>query len=147
MLNAKLPELIIEISERLRSNIDDYWADVETDDETKNPLWELIQSFGNCQSGNETYYRLAWLGMFAAQRAIVCWELYCDTTEPHRAIDSIYDLLTGKGVSDTCKQFSKAAKPSYKGRYIKDCRECDTSCAAEAAANAAIFINSPNPVH
>ena len=41
MLNAKLPELIIEISERLRSNIDDYWADVETDDETKNPLWEL----------------------------------------------------------------------------------------------------------
>jgi hypothetical protein len=105
----------------------------------------LIDAFGHCEKGNQTYRRLLWLCLFASRRAIPCWQLYCDTRKPQQTIEALENyLIQGIEVPDW-KLFAKAAEPSFRGRPIVDCRYCDTSEASGAVASSVSFLISGNP--
>jgi hypothetical protein len=123
-----IPTSIQTLSEMLKSCN----SDIES------VLKNLVQAFVS-ESGGDVRNRLAWLGMFAARRALPCWELYCDGDEPIRAVEAVQRwLLTGEAPR-TWDPFTREVLPRFRGRRIIDCRECDTSCAADAATAAARY--------
>ena len=81
---------------------------------------------------------IAWLAMFAARRALPCWELYCDRNTPHFAVEAIKNWLYRKS-PNSWQPLSEQPLPSYRGKLIED-RYCDTS--ASAASVAAVSIIS-----
>ena len=124
--------------------IDEHWGDVGTDDDkavkASSPLWHLMRALGKSGPGDVARRRLARLALFAARRALACWELYCDEDRPRRAVEAVGRHLDGGAAAAPWDEFSIAAGPAYRGRPITDCRFCDTSCAAESAAHAALFV-------
>lgn len=110
----------------------------------------LIQSFGllsfNSAANSAAHRQAVWLAVFAARRALPCWDLYCDGAQPHEAIDSILAWLTGKGSAEACRRYEVEAIPAYRGQVIDDCRSCDTGAVAESVAWAAKFVNSVDPI-
>jgi hypothetical protein len=134
----ELPVALEEAVERCRARIDEYWGDVGTyDDEavkSSSPLWHLVQVLGESGPAEIARLRLARLASFAARRALTCWELYCDEDGPRRAVEAVGRWLDGEGAGEDWDDLSVAAAPAYRGSPITDCRFCDTSCAAEAAA-------------
>lgn len=140
----ELPAALEEAIEQCRSRIDEHWGDVDTDDDEavkdSSPLWHLVLAFGGSGPGDVARLRLTRLAFFAARRALTCWGLYCDGDGPRRAVEAVGRSLDGGGADAPWDGLSVAAAPSYKGHPIVDCRSCDTSCAAEAAAHAALFV-------
>jgi hypothetical protein len=139
-----LPAALEEAVERCRSTIDEHWGDVGTDDDdavkVSSPHWHLVRALGDSGPGETARRRLARLALFSARRALACWELYCDKDRPRRAVDAVARHLDGGATDAPWDELSIAAGPAYRGRPITDCRFCDTSCAAEAAAHAALFV-------
>lgn len=138
-----LPAALEEAVERCRSTIDEHWGDVGTDDDetvkASSPLWHLVRALGESGPEDVARRRLARLALFAARRALVCWELYCDEDRPRRAVDAVARHLDGEVANASWNELSIADAPAYRGCPITDCRFCDTSCAAESAAHAALF--------
>lgn len=110
-----------------------------------NPLSQLANAFVLCDVDN-SYYQLARLAMFAARRALPCWELYCDRNTPHAAIEAIENWLVRGEAPNSWQALSEPDPPTYRGKLIIDCRYCDTSFAAAAAADAVRFIISKEPL-
>lgn len=132
------------------------------------PIFErLVAEFGK-EPEPEARRRLGWLALFAARRALPCWELYCDGQQPILTVETVRNwLLTGeppKIVENSRSLFSflpwlkkespqhdgwgihtSPAEPKYRGRRIRDCRACDTSCAANSAAATAKFASTGDP--
>jgi hypothetical protein len=140
----ELPAALAEATEECRSRIDEHWGDVDTDDDeavkASSPLWHLVRALGDSGPAGGTHLRLARLALFAARRALTCWELYCDGDGPRRAVEAVGRYLEGGGADEDWDDLAVAATPSYKGHPIGDCRFCDTSCAAESAAHAALVV-------
>lgn len=109
------------------------------------PLGKLANAFVCCDVGN-SYDQLAWLAMFAARRALPCWELYCDRNTPHFAVETIKNWLVYRESPNSWQALSEQPPVSYRGKLIEDCRYCDTSCAAASAAEAVRFIISRKPL-
>ena len=105
------------------------------------PLWHLIDALAAGPT-DLVRLRLAWIALFAARRALACWELYCDGDGPRRATEAVARRLGGEraGADPGWRSLAAVAVPAYRGKPITDCRWCDTSCAAEAAAHAARFV-------
>ncbi len=141
------PALLEEAVARCRSSIDEHWGDVGTNDDQavklSSPLWRLIEALA-ADPGELAQSRLAHIALFASRRALACWELYCDGDGPQRAIEAVAGWISGDrdGADSDWSRLSVAAVPAYRGKRITDCRFCDTSCAAEAAAHAARFVPS-----
>lgn len=83
--------------------------------------------------------------MFAARRALPCWELYCDRNTPHVAVEAIKNWLLWS-TPNSWQALSEQPPPSYRGNLIEDCRYCDTSCVAASVASAVRFIISSKPL-
>lgn len=142
-----MPELTADLKdavEQCRSRIDEHWGDVGTNDDESvkatSPLWHLVEALGRSGPEPIARLRLARLTFFAARRALACWELYCDGDGPQRAVEAVGRSIEGERVDASWSDLSVAAVPAYRGRPIFDCRFCDTSCAAEAAAHAIRFL-------
>jgi hypothetical protein len=140
----EMPAALKDAVEQCRSRIDEDWGDVDTDDDeavkASSPLWRLVESLGRSGPEDVTRLRLARLAFFAARRALTCWELYCDGDGPRRAVEAVGRWIGDEEVNADWDDLSVAAAPAYRGVPISDCRFCDTSCAAEAAAHAALFV-------
>lgn len=140
----ELPVALEEAVERCRSRIDEHWGDVDTDDDESvkatSPMWHLVQALGDSGPADVARMRLARLAAFSARRALTCWELYCDEDGPRRAVGAVIQSIDGGRADAPWDDYMVAAAPAYRGRPIVDCRFCDTSCAAEAAAHAALFL-------
>src|SRR5258708_674147 len=68
---------------------------------------ELIATFVSESAGEDPGRRLAWLSMFAARRALPCWELYCDDEQPVRTVAALESWLVAGQLPrswDTLKQ-------------------------------------------
>jgi len=137
-----LPLAIATVCQDLRSRP---WRDADDSMDREyvmhTELGDLVRAFESV-APDEAYMRLAWLSMFAARRALPCWELYCDGRAPQEAVLAVRDwLLTGVAPRNW-KPHTKPGLPAYKGKRIVDCRECDTGCAADSAAQAARFATT-----
>jgi len=144
----QLPDWLTAACDRLRSRDTEPWdADEDMGDEflRTTTTGELVTAFFNNADTRAAHVQLSWLLMFAARRALPCWQLYCDTTEPIDTVSAIRDWLVDDKPSDWSK-FTLPAKPSNRGVRIVDCRECDTGCVADAAALAARFIAEGDPI-
>jgi hypothetical protein len=141
---TELPAALRGAIEECRSRIGEHWGDVGTDDDeavkASSLLWRLVYALGDSGPEVVTRMRLAHLAYFAARRALTCWELYCDGDGPRRAIEAVGRRLDGWEADARWEDLSVATTPAYRGRPITDCRFCDTSCAAKAAAHAVLFI-------
>ena len=145
-----LPQSLQQARDTLEDQIHTVWdADASTDDTyvRTSPLGQFIAAFGTCTSGSATHRRLAWLALFVARRAVPCWELYCDGRQPHEAIEAVYTWLTTGRLPSNWEELSQSAVPRFRGLLVDDCRWCDTSCAAQAAAEAVHFVASAEPLH
>lgn len=142
-----MPLTILKVCDEIRSIP---WHDVDESMDKEfvmhTELGELVQAFHDI-SPDHGYFRLGWLSMFAARRALPCWELYCDGNGPLDAVIAVRNFLLTRAEPRTWKNFTKVALPAYKGKRIADCRECDTGCAAESAAQCAKFIATHDLVH
>lgn len=140
----ELPTALVEAIEQCRSTIDEHWGDVGTEDDEEvkasSPLWHLVKALGDSEPADVARRRLARLAFFAARRALTCWELYCDEDGPLRALEAVERWLDGRDEDASWDDLTIAAAPAYRRSPITDCRFCDTSCAAEAAAHAARLI-------
>ena len=146
-MTIALPDEIQIACATLRQNPN--WDVDESMSETElreTPLGQLLSAFEIYGTQWENHRRLGWLATFAARRALPCWELYCDGNEPHQAIQAIEEWLINDRHPNSWEGLAKAADPSFRGKRIRDCRECDTGCAAEAAARAARFAWKGNPI-
>jgi hypothetical protein len=131
-----LPATIIAICEQLRKS---KWGD-------ESGLEKLVRAFAE-ESGNDADKRLGWLGLFVARRALPCWELYCDDNQPVRTVAFVrHWLVTGES-PESWDTFTREVLPRFRGKRIDDCRECDTSCAADAASAAARFASTGDIEH
>jgi|GEM_PF-1704957 len=142
-----MPLSIQKVCEDIRSRP---WRDVDENMDREyamhTELGDLVRSFQDA-CPDHAYFRLGWLSIFAAGRALPCWELYCDGNAPQDAVIAVRNFLLSRVAPRTWKSFTKAAMPAYKGTRIIDCRECDTGCAAESAAQAAKFIATQDSLH
>ena len=123
-------------------NINDSMSDTKL---RETPLGQLLGAFEIYGTQWQNHRRLGWLAMFAARRALPCWELYCDGDKPHQVIQAVEEWL----ITDWNPHWvvlAKAADPSFRGKHIRDCRVCDAGSAAEAAALAARFAWKGNPI-
>jgi len=84
------------------------------------------------------------LALAVAKRALACWELYCDGQTPNEAVAASEEAILGTG-SMPDATLTIPAKPSFRGKRIVDCRECDTACAANAAARLVRFVRGRDP--
>jgi len=145
----RLPESLERTLEFLLAQIGSSW---DVDETTKpdrlwsSPLGELVVAFGDSRKGSEAHRRLSWLTMFAARRALPCWELYCDGRQPQEAVESVRAFLVNGYALADLERLSKPAVPSWGGVLITDCRECDTSCASGAAAYCVQYAASADPI-
>ena len=80
------------------------------------------------------------LALFAARRALPCWQLYCDGTPPLDAVRVAERVLAGEAPPSALRPFVEPAIPAFRGSRIVDCRECDTGCAADAVAHMARLL-------
>lgn len=124
------------------------WRDADEDMDREyvmhTELGDLVRAFDGV-APDKAFIRLAWLSMFAARRALPCWDLYCDGRAPHEAVLAVREwLLTGVAPRNW-KPHTKPGLPAYRGKRIVDCRECDTGSAASSAAQAARFAASRDP--
>jgi len=127
-----VPSIIQKCAEQLQSH---RWGDERV-------FKELIAAFVSESAGEEARQRLAWLSMFAARRALPCWELYCDGEQPIRTVAALESWLVAGKLPRSWAAFTEPALPRFLGLRIDDCRECDTAAAADSAAWAARFASS-----
>ena len=136
-----MPAWLTASCDRLRSHSQSPWdADDFMEDEYvwASPIGELVSAF--VKNGVQTAEtQLIWLMMFAARRALPCWQIYCDTTQPIDTVNAIHDWLVTRQPRDWSR-FTTPAQSSHGGIPIIDCRACDTGASAGAAAEAAQFI-------
>jgi hypothetical protein len=125
-----IPASLHTICEKLRSG---QWSD--------QALTELVDSFV-AESEGDSQRRLGWLGMFAARRALPCWELYCDSDHPIQTVDTVQHWLVTGESPESWAPFTQYVAPRFRGQRIVDCRECDASCAAGAATASARFAST-----
>jgi hypothetical protein len=139
-----LPSDVEDAIKECRLRIAEYWMWGGTDDDDavdpSCPLWRLVDSLRNSGPDDEARRRPARLAFFAARRALTCWELHCDGDDPRRAVEAVGRYLAGDRVVGPWSDLCVPAAPAYLGNPISDCRFCDTSCAAQAAAHAAQYI-------
>jgi hypothetical protein len=142
-----MPELPSDVQaaiEECRRHLDEYWGDLGVDDEVainpSCPLWRLVNALGNSGSDQQARSRLARLASFAARRALPCWEVYCDGDRPQRAVEAVGRYLSGDRTVGPWDELSVPAAPAYRGDPIGDCRFSDTSCVAQAAAHAVLYV-------
>src|SRR5262249_49946812 len=124
---------------------DDIWdlEEATADDRLwASPLGRFVAGVRDASQSQRTMHLLA---LFAARRALACWQLYCDGTAPLDGVRAAERVLRGHTPSSALRSFVEPAVPSYRGTRIVDCRECDTSCAAAAVAHMARFIAEGNP--
>jgi len=142
-----LPQAVRDILEKTDNDLCAPVRAIE-DRETKwepPPLWHLLVAFGTQEDGGEASALLAFrrrlrLALYAAQRALVCWELYCDGKEPHAAIAAIEAWLASDTRPTDWESLCRPAQPAFREHAIGDCRWADTGSAAKAAACAAQFL-------
>lgn len=144
-MSTRSPSWLNDACDRLKSRFDEPWdADEWMGDDylLTTPTGELVTAFAtNCDPRYQI--QLIWLTMFATRRAIPCWKLYCDSDQPLDTVVAICNWLNTSEEQDW-SAFSVPAKPTENGKPIVDCRECDTSCVADAAAQTARFIDTRN---
>lgn len=131
----------ITILERAK---DDLWGVDESEPPARtwaSPLGQFVSSFV-AHTGARGMHRLA---LFVARRALPCWELYCDGTQPIDTVNAAEHWLQASS-SALARRFSTPAVPSFRGIPIRDCRECDTALAAAAAAHLARLIGTNDPL-
>src|SRR5689334_25201908 len=78
-----IPSNIQKCAEQLRSL---RWGD-------EGVFRSLVDAFVSESAGDDARQRLAWLSMFAARRALPCWELYCDDEQPVRTVAALESWL------------------------------------------------------
>jgi len=108
---------------------------------------DMIAAFASESTAEDARQRLAWLSMFAARRALPCWELYCDDEQPIRTVAALESWLVAGKSPRSWDTFTQPALPRFLGMRIDDCRECDTAAAADSAAWAAQFVSSGDVSH
>jgi hypothetical protein len=108
------------------------------------PIDRILSAFGPSEAGSKGHRRLTWLAFHAARRALACWDLYCDGTEPHVALQALHEWLTTGRRSGPWFLYKRPALPEFQGHLITDCTQCDTSCAAYAVASAVRFALTAN---
>jgi hypothetical protein len=104
------------------------------------PILPLIRSFSPGEPGSPGHRRVARLCLFAARRALPCWDFYCDGDEPAAAISAAEGWFRS-GVLPR-KSHETPGRPAYRGVGIDDCRWSDTSSAADAAARLVAYIRT-----
>lgn len=143
-----IPDSVREVLDSLRPAFHQAWdADVGMEDDyvRQSPLGRLVGSMtAEDTFGDEP---LKWLAFIVAKRALPCWELYCDGTEPHQALTAAEQWIQQGIRPDNMSVLSIAAQPVYRGQVINDCRSCDTLCAADAAAQLIRFLDKGNSLH
>jgi hypothetical protein len=127
-----IPPTIEKCAEQLRSH---RWGDERV-------IKDLIAAFVSESAGEDARRRLAWLSMFAARRALPCWELYCDGEQPIRTVAALESWLVAGELPFSWDAFTQPALPRFLGLRIDDCRECDTAASADSAAWAPQFASS-----
>lgn len=145
---TSLPDWLDSACERLRRRCDEPWdADdwMDHDHLWTTPTGELVKAVIDHNPRGVAEIQLCWLMMFAVRRALPCWELYCDTTQPQDTVESLREWLVEGRACDWSK-FTVPAQPSYRGAPIEDCRWCDTGCVARAAAESARFVVERDPI-
>jgi hypothetical protein len=140
-----LPQTVRNILDEMTAGIDSWWPDPETNGEQESPLWRLIVAFGSQEDGSEapahlSFQRRLLLALYAARRALVCWELYCDGEEPHAAVAAVEAWIASDTRPADWRPLCRPAPPAFRGHAIVDCRACDTGAAAAAAAHAVLFL-------
>jgi hypothetical protein len=142
-----LPQTVMNVLTGMRIRITEWWEDPETDREQNSPLFQLVLAFSGGAGGSETVERLGRLALYAARRALPCWELYCDGNKPRAAVEAVDGWLRNGTSPDSWDPLALADKPAYQGHPIIDCRACDTGCAAEAAAYVARYARDCDLIH
>ena len=108
------------------------------------PAGRLVNAY--LANSSEGHLQLCWLTMFAARRALPCWQLYCDSTRPIETVQKIKHWLES-GCETDWDEYVTPERPAFHGVPIIDCRASDTSFAASAAAHAARFASARQPIH
>jgi len=142
-----LPQTVMNALADMRIRITEWWEDPETDREQNSPLFQLILAFSDGAGESETVERLGRLALYAARRALPCWDLYCDGTKPRAAVEAVEAWIRNGTSPSSWDSLVLAERPAYRGHPIGDCRYADTSCAAEAAAYAARFAKDHVPLN
>ncbi len=140
-----LPQAVRDVLDEMTGSIEAGWPDPETNKEQESPLWQLVVAFGSREDGSEPVEHDVWLrclrlALYAARRALPCWELYCDGREPQTAIAAVETWLATDTQPADWEPLCRPARPAFRNHPIGDCRSSDTSCAAEAAAYAVRFM-------
>ncbi|WP_417374944.1 hypothetical protein [Gimesia maris] len=139
------PVWLSSVCERVKTQCDQAWDSFVVGEQAwDTPMGELVASFLK-HGGPKAELQLIWLMMFATRRVLPCWQIYCDTSEPIETVNVIRNWLIAPQPQDWSK-FITPAEPAYQGVPIVDCRQCDTSAVASAAAKAAEFIKHRNPL-
>jgi hypothetical protein len=139
--------LVKEAIEILKERIDKPW---DADDSMKEeyvfstPIGKLINSYILSMDKPKLLETLSWLCLFVSRRALVCWELYCDGTEPREITEMILNWLKTKKNKELLLSYTKEINPSYNGFAIIDCRYCDTRCAFDSCVNSVKYITTEN---
>jgi hypothetical protein len=132
-----IPSIIQKCADELRSR---RWGDERV-------FKDLIAAIASESTAEDARRRVAWLSMFAARRALPCWELYCDDEQPVRTVAALECWLVAGKLPRSWDAFTQSALPRFRGQRITDCRECDTACAADSAALAALFASGGDVSH
>jgi hypothetical protein len=133
---------LVEILNQARDELWDLDDSTTDADLWASPLGRFVAAF---QSLSEPQQGMRLLALFAARRAVACWQLYCDDTTPLDGVHTAERVLDGSAPASDLQRFLLPANPSYRGVPIVDCRECDTSCAAAAVAHMARLIMNAAP--
>lgn len=141
-----IPDSIKAVCDSLRPAFNQAWDADDGMDGTyvrQSPLGRLVGAY----EAQDALEALKWLTFFAAKRALPCWELYCDNTQPQQALDAAEQWLQ-RGIRPTnVSTLATAAQPVYRGQVIGDCRYCDTVSASSAAAELIRFLDTSNTLH
>lgn len=89
--------------------------------------------------------RLGFLSFFCARRALLVWELSCDTLEPHRLLGTAYAHLSGS-IDRLRWSDLPAPVPSYRGAPLPDLREYEATASAEAALATVRYLEHGDPL-
>lgn len=141
-----IPDSVKSVCDSLRQAFDQTWdADDGMEDAyvRQSPLGRLVEAF-ETRGATEA---LKYLTYSAAKRALPCWELYCDNTQPQEALDAAKWWLQSGMRPTNVSTLAVAARPAYRGCVIHDCRSCDTGCASSAAAQLIRFLDTSNTLH
>jgi hypothetical protein len=88
---------------------------------------------------------MRWLALFVARRALPCWELYCDSSQPRDVVAIAEECVRDASHTPKLSPFLEPARPAFRGVPIVDCRQCDTMCAAGAVAHMARHLLTGAP--